>query len=91
MRKPKGNWYAFSHVNCELFSLGINGTGINNMRPYSEQLYCKRKDKQGKNRPRWESNKHFELLHCHWNVCPKLKEQRKAAGQNGVIVLPDRL
>lgn len=77
MKKPEG-WYRFSRVDCELFSLGINDTGVNNMSPESQQLYCKRKDRQGKDRPRWEGDKHFELLHCHWNVCPKLKKQRQA-------------
>lgn len=80
MKKPDG-WYGFSHVDCELFSLGINDRGTNNMRPYSSQLYCKRKDRQGKNRPRWEGNKRLELLHCHWNVCPKLKEERRKQAQ----------
>lgn len=75
MKKPD-DWYVFSHIKCELFSLGINDRGTNNMRPYSEQLYCKRKDRRGKKRPYWEDGKHFELLKCNWNVCPKLKEQR---------------
>ncbi len=77
MKKPE-NWYGFSNVDCELFSLGINDRGVHNMRPESEQLYCKRKDRQGRTRPFWIGDEHFELLHCHWNVCPKLKEQRKA-------------
>ena len=78
MKKPEG-WYAFSHIDCELFSLGLNDRGVNNMRPPSDQYYCKRKDRQDKERPRWEGDKYFALLKCHWNVCPKLKEDRKAA------------
>jgi len=77
MKKPD-NWYKFSQVNCELFSLGSYDRGISNMSPRSSQLYCKRKDNQGKERPRWKGDVHLELLHCHWNFCPKLKEQRKA-------------
>lgn len=53
------------------------------MRPQSEQLYCKRKDRRGKDRPYWEGDERLELLHCHWNVCPKLKEQRQALHQSG--------
>lgn len=82
MKKPDG-WYGFSHVDCELFSLGINDRGVHNMRPESEQLYCRRKDRRGKNRPRWEGEIYFGPLRCHWNVCPKLKEQRKAEAKNG--------
>ena len=66
MKKPK-DWYGFSHVDCELFDMGCS-----NMSLPSLQLYCKRKDRNGKDRPI------YDQLKCHWNVCPKLKEQRKA-------------
>ncbi len=66
MKKPD-DWYRFSQVDCELFDIGQS-----NMRPRSQQLYCKRKDRQGKERPSYDS------LRCNWNVCPKLKEQRTA-------------
>ena len=73
MKKPD-DWYGFSHVDCELFDMGQS-----NMRPPSQQLYCKRKDRQGKERPRWEGDKYLPLLKCHWNVCPKLKNERQKA------------
>ena len=75
MKKPE-NWDGFSH-NCELFCLGLNDNGTNNMSSYSSQLYCKRKDRQGEERPRWEDHVYLERLRCNWNGCPKLKEQRK--------------
>ncbi len=78
MKKPEG-WYRFSRVDCELFSLGLNDRGVHNMRPESSQLYCKRKDRQGRTRPFWIGDEYYSLLKCHWNVCPKLKEQRKVA------------
>ena len=71
MKKPDG-WYAFSHIDCELHHFGMS-----NMSPPSTQLYCKRKDRQGKDRPYWIGDKYYPVLKCHWNVCPKLKEQRK--------------
>lgn len=64
MRKPK-DWYGFK-VTCELYDFGMS-----NMKPESAQQYCKRKDRQGKDRPS------YNPLKCHWNVCPKLKKQRK--------------
>ncbi len=76
MKKPD-DWYGFSHVDCELFD-----SGESNMIPQSQQLYCGRKDRQGKDRPRWEGEKHFPQLKCHWNVCPKLKTQRARQDNN---------
>lgn len=71
MKKPK-DWYRFSRVDCELFDMGLS-----NMSPPSSQLYCNRKDRKGKTRPYWVNDDYYGLLKCHWNVCPKLKEQRK--------------
>ena len=71
MKKPEG-WYGFSQVNCDLYE-----GGCSNMRPRSAQHYCLRKDRQGKDRPC------YERLKCHWNVCPKLKKQRKDDGFKG--------
>ena len=71
MKKPE-DWYRFK-VHCELYDFGMS-----NMSMPSQQQYCNRKDRQGKGRPRWEGDKHFEPLRCHWNVCPKLKKERKA-------------
>lgn len=67
MKKPE-NWYGFSQVDCELYE-----GGCNNMSPRSAQHYCHRKDRKGKARPYWEGEKHFDLLKCNWNVCPKLR------------------
>lgn len=72
MRKPDG-WHGFS-VNCDFWDVGLS-----NMSPRSQQLYCNRKDRQGKNRPYWVGDVHYGRLKCHWNVCPKLKEQRQQA------------
>lgn len=62
MNKPE-NWYHF-HWECDLYeNFGSN------MTPPSKHHYCKRKDRNGNDRPS------YEMLRCHWNVCPKLKEQ----------------
>ena len=71
MNKPQG-WYGFSQVDCELYE-----GGQSNMSPQSAQHYCKRKDRNGKDRPR------YDRLKCHWSVCPKLKEQRKSSNFKG--------
>lgn len=65
-KKPDG-WYGFK-VMCDLYNIGIS-----NMSPPSQQEYCKRKDRRGKDRPRWEADKYFPPLKCNWDVCPKLK------------------
>lgn len=72
MKKPN-KWYAF-RVGCDLYDFGQS-----NMAPPSRQLYCRRKDRQGKDGPR------YDPLRCHWNVCPKLKELRKKAKKDGQI------
>ena len=66
MRKPE-NWYGFKVV-CELYYFGQS-----NMSPPSKQQYCRRKDRQDKDRPRWEGDVYFGKLRCNWNVCPKIK------------------
>jgi len=66
MNKPE-NWFAYSQIDCDLYE-----GGNSNMSPRSSQDYCHRKDRQGKSRPC------YDKLKCHWNVCPKLKSQRKA-------------
>ena len=73
MKKPK-KWYAFK-IGCDLYDFGQS-----NMRPPSQQQYCKRKDRQGKVRSKYD-----DQLKCHWNVCPKLKELRKKANKSGQI------
>jgi len=70
MKKPK-EWYGFK-VTCELYDFGIS-----NMSPSSNQQYCARKDRNGKERPYWIDDKYYPRLKCHWNSCPKLKEERK--------------
>jgi len=60
MNKPNG-WYGFTAF-CDLFE-----SGQSNMTAPSKQLYCKRKDRHGKDRP--DTNP----LKCNWNVCPRLK------------------
>jgi len=77
MRKPQG-WYGFSQVKCGLYE-----GAQSNMSPRSAQHYCHRRDRQSRVRPYWEGEEHFPLLKCHWNVCPKLKEQRKSATFKG--------
>ena len=62
MKKPD-NWYFFEW-NCELHEASTS-----NMLPPSKRHYCKRKDRKGNERPR------YDQLRCHWNVCPKLKQQ----------------
>ena len=64
MKKPEG-WYGIK-VTCELLELLQS-----NMVPSSQHWFCKRKDRQGTDRPR------HSMLRCHWNVCPKLKEERR--------------
>lgn len=64
MKKPNG-WYGI-RANCSLLEILMS----NMIQP--EQAYkCKRKDRKGEERPS------YELLRCHWNVCPKLKKERK--------------
>ncbi len=75
MRKPKG-WYGFK-VDCDLWDFGQS-----NMSPPSKQQYCLRKGRDGKFR-----EKYADQLSCHWNVCPKLKEERKMAGTNSNIII----
>jgi len=81
MKKPNG-WYGFK-VACELYDFGQS-----NMSPKSQQQYCRRKDRQGKDRPRWENGEYFDPLRCHWNVCPKLKKMRKQAVDNHIMTCP---
>ncbi len=80
--KPE-NWYAFSEIDCELFSRGINDMGVNNMRPPSQQYYCKRKDRTGRQRPYWIGDRCYELLKCNWRVCPKLKQKPEPVKKRG--------
>lgn len=63
MNKPE-RWYAF-RTTCDLHDFGMS-----NMTAPEKQQYCKRADRKGKFRP------DYDLLRCHWNVCPRLKEQR---------------
>ena len=67
MKQPKG-WHGFKS-NCEMIDYGQS-----NMSSSSSQEYCSRKDRQGKDRPRWEGDKHFAELKCSCSVCPKLKK-----------------
>ena len=69
MKKPK-DWYSFSNE-CKLYH-----SSDSNMAPSSQQQYCRRKDRQGKDRP------DYDPLKCHWNVCPRLKEKRKKDKKN---------
>ena len=57
-------WYAF-HSQCNLHQYGHS-----NMSAPSDQEYCKRKDKKGK------EHTQMDWLKCHWNVCPRLKDAR---------------
>ena len=75
MKKPY-NWYGFK-VKCELYDFGIS-----NMTPSSKQQYCLRKDRDGNRRGKYD-----DQLKCNWNVCPKLKKQRKVGGFKGWNVL----
>ena len=70
MNKPQ-NWYGFM-VKCEL-----HDGGLSNMTMWSQRQYCSRKNRQGKDRPKYDS------LKCHWNVCPKLKKHRKVGSFKG--------
>jgi hypothetical protein len=76
MKKPK-DWYGFK-VSCKLYDFGQS-----NMTPSSQQQYCLRKDRQGKDRKRWKNP-----LKCHWNVCPKLKELRQKAKSGQIQTCP---
>jgi hypothetical protein len=69
MNKPKG-WYGFQ-IKCDL-----HDSWQSNMSPPSKQQYCSRKDRKGNDRPC------YDPLSCHWNVCPRLKLQRKAGFVN---------
>ena len=69
MKKPE-RWYAFQHE-CELHDFSIS-----NMSPSSSQQYCARKDRSGRERPFWKDHEYYDQLKCHWNSCPKLKEER---------------
>lgn len=71
MKKPE-NWYIF-HWECELHKYSDS-----NMLMPSRRYFCQRKDRQGKTRPYWVGDRYYGVLKCHWNVCPKLKKQRKA-------------
>lgn len=84
MKKPE-NWYGFK-VKCDLYDFGIS-----NMTPESHQQYCKRTGGDGKDRPRWEGSEYYGPLRCHWNVCPKLKKQRKAGGFKGWDIMGKEL
>lgn len=67
MKKPD-DWYGIK-ATCDLVEISQC-----NLYSDSQSWFCRRKDRQGKERPR------HSLLRCHWNVCPKLKERRKAVG-----------
>jgi len=60
MNKPK-YWHIFR------FKCDLHVCSFSNMLQPEKRYFCKRKDRQGRTR------KHYELLRCHWNVCPKLK------------------
>jgi len=64
MKKPE-RWYAF------MWECDLHNARETNMVPESKRHDCKRKDRKGNERPR------YDRLSCHWNVCPKLKKERE--------------
>ncbi len=64
MKKPE-DWHGFK-VFCDLYDFGMS-----NMLPEHKQQWCKRADRKGIFRAKYD-----DQLKCHWNVCPKLKEER---------------
>ena len=61
MKKPE-KWYGFK-TQCDLYMCPFDVPTESN-----KQQYCKRADRYGKLRSE------YNLLKCHWNICPKLKE-----------------
>lgn len=73
MKKPE-DWYGF-RTNCDLHDFGMS-----NMSSSEKQQYCKRFDRKGNFRPS------YDQLKCHWNVCPKLKKERKPLLKKKVVL-----
>jgi hypothetical protein len=74
-------WYGFK-INCDL-----HNSGFSNLSAPSKQEYCNRIPKKVKNITTFDDTiikldkgkprPAYDLLHCSFNVCPKLKEIRK--------------
>ncbi len=72
MNKPK-DWYGFRAF-CDLYDFGMS-----NMTSSYKQQWCKRADRKGNFRGKYD-----DQLKCHWNVCPRLKKER-AAGRKSLL------